>query len=160
MVCNVPWAPANSTCGDIPFINGYMGEVEKSFHEQTNKGIPSILSIQHPKGVPPWVDGWTMWHFYPLLWMVYDEPWAPTIHTGVNTHPNSSMGDGRGWYTIVQATKKGDNVHTGHTTPQICALVNGWKLWHFYPLPSIVCEVPWAQITHTYIYIQLKTEIL
>ena len=78
-----------------------------------------------------------LWPTCLVWWMVDDVPsWAPTIHTGVNTPLNSSMVHVWGWYTIGQATKQGDNIHTGHMT------LRGWtsmdeKNWH----TSCSCQV-------------------
>ena len=62
-----------------------------------------------------------------LHWMVYDVPWTPTIHLGVDTTLNSSMG----WHTIVQATKQGGHIHADHTTLQGWTSMDERKLAHF-----------------------------
>ena len=67
-----------------------MDELGLILHKQQSKGLTSILVIQHPKNVPC-VDGWKLGYSHPLPWMVCDIPWAPTIHTSVDTPLDSSM---------------------------------------------------------------------
>ena len=84
--------------------------------------------------------------FVHLLWMVYDVPWAPTIHIlGIDTTLNSPMG----WYTIPQATKQWDHIHTDHTILQRWTSMDERKLAHFQSLHWMVCDVPWAPTIHT-----------
>ena len=67
------------------FVNGWMYEVDLPLYKQPSKGIISILTTQHPNDIP-WVDRWKLAHFLLLLWRVCDiVPWAPTIHTSVDT---------------------------------------------------------------------------
>ena len=98
MICDIPWYPTididigttlnSSMDAWVTLIHHYMGK-------QTRGSHPYWSYI--PKDVP-WVDGWKLGHFHPLHRMVYDVPWAPTIHTGVDTPVNPSMGT---WVRLI-----------------------------------------------------------
>ena len=77
------WHPYQSICG-------CMDEVSFPLYKKPSNEITYILATQHPNDIP-WVDGWKLGYFHPLPWMVCDIPWAPTIHTGVDTPINPSM---------------------------------------------------------------------
>ena len=86
-------------------------------HKQPNKGITSISTMQHFKGVPS-RDWWKLAHFnLCIVWcMMYHDLqsfiliFAPlSIYQWVYVWV---------WYIIVQATNQGDHIKTDHTTPQ------------------------------------------
>ena len=50
-----------------------------------------------------------------------------------------------GWYIIAQATKYGNNIHTGHIAPQGSIIMDGRIIIrHFHHLHLIECDVSWA----------------
>ena len=85
MMCDIQWSPIVNIDIDTS-LNSSMDACVRLIHHNTGKqtrGSHPYWSYT-PKNVP-WVDGWKLGHFHPLHWMVCDIPWAPTIHTGVDT---------------------------------------------------------------------------
>ena len=106
-------------CHHSQFISGCMGWVDTPLHKQPRKGITSILTTQYPKDLL-WVDGYKLGHFHPLPWMVYNIPWIPITHMGLDTLLNSSMCSYVGLihhYTSNQA--RGSYPYWPHNTPRM-----------------------------------------
>ena len=144
MVCDISWTPTIYTGVDTP-LGSSMGACVRLIHHCTSSnGITSVLAIEHSKDLT-WVDGWKLAYFLLLPQMVCYRSWAPTIHTSVDTPLNLSMGVcvRLTHHCTVQVTKQGGHIYTGHTTPEGCTM-GGWiKLGHFWPLPWMVCDIPW-----------------
>ena len=104
------WYPCQS-------INGCMSEADTTFYKQPRKGIISILATQHPKDGWTWrKENWLIFSLHFCWWcvMYHELQLYVQILTPISIH---QWVHGWGWYTIVQETKQGDHIHTGHTTP-------------------------------------------
>ena len=129
MVCDIPCSATISidveTTLNSQLINGFMDEIDTPLHRQTDKGITFILVIYHSKDVT-WVHGWKLGHFNPLPWMICDVPWAPTIHTSVDTPFNPSVCT---WVRLIHHCTsnkaRGSHPYWPHNTPRMDQ--HGWK---------------------------------
>ena len=143
---DLPWAPTIHTSVDTPLNPSIYSWVRLVHHCTSNqsKGIISILVTQYSKD-GPWVDGWKLGHTSCscLGWCVMHHELQPSMQalTPLSIH---QWVHGWGWYTIVQATKQGNLIHTGHTTLQGWTSMDKIKLAHFLLLPGMVYDVPWT----------------
>ena len=130
------------------FINRCMGVVDVSLYKQPSKGTTSILTTQYCKDVPPWMK--EKWHTFILClgWCMMYHELQLSIHvlTAFLIH---LWVHGWGWYIIIKATKKQEgHIHTGHTIPQGWTSMDERKVAHFFLLPNMECDVPWAPTIH------------
>jgi len=132
------------------FINTFMDEVDTPLYQQPSNRVASILPTQHSKDGSTWTD--ENWHTSCscLGWCVMDHEFQSSIHilTTLSIH---WWVHGWDWYTIAQAIKQGDHIHTDHTILQGWTSMDVRKLAHFLLLPWMVYDLPWSPIINAVI---------